>query len=275
MRALGVLGLGLIGGSVALSARRAFGGVRIVGADFPEVAHRAVAAGVVDVGCGLADPSLADQLAACELVVVALPVGATAEQLPSLLALGPTVTDVGSTKGALVAAAAAHGFGQRFVAGHPMAGLPRSGLGAATAELFREAPWFLCRGLASDERCAQVEDFVSALGAVPRWVEPAEHDRAVALTSHVPQLIASALVKLAVARGDDWAAGPSFARTTRVAGGNPVMWRDIFGTNGAEIAAAARLLSAELSVVADALECGDPSAAEALLSAARDALVGR
>ena len=218
-----VVGTGLMGTSVLLAAERA----------------------------GFENVSLAD----AELAVVAVPVRALPEVVSAVLAATPescTVTDVGSTKASICAAA---GDSPRFVGGHPMCGGDHP-----SAELFDGATWFLTRD------CALVREFVIALGATPMTIDPLAHDRLFALTSHLPHALANLLAIQAgkAARG----AGPSLRDMTRVAGANPSVWVDIFLDNRAELLAA---LAEHRHAVGDLeamLEAGDGDALETWIAEA-------
>src|SRR5690606_36971061 len=119
----------------------------------------------------------------------------------------------------------------RFVLGHPMAGHPEGGLHNARADLFHGNKWILC-AQGSDPGAQQlVSEFVQALGSDVVFLDAEEHDRSVAVTSHLPQVVASALSVFAEEVDAKQAAGPGFASATRVAGGAEAMWRDIFETN--------------------------------------------
>jgi prephenate dehydrogenase len=228
---LAVVGTGLIGTSVGLAAKRA--GLGSVVAFDPDERSLAVA-----VERGAADGAVAtleEAVGGAELVVVAAPVSQLPALVPTVLAAGDaTVTDVGSTKGAVSAAAAGNG---RFVGGHPMCGSESRGPEHATADLFEGATWFLTPVAETDPASLRrVHGFVSALGATPVAIEPETHDRVVALTSHLPHALANLLVNQAGANrveGHDplAAAGGSLREMTRVAGANPRIWVDIFLEN--------------------------------------------
>jgi prephenate dehydrogenase len=229
---LAVLGTGLIGTSVGLAAKRA--GVRAVAGFDPDERALSVAAerGAVD-----AAGSLEEALDGATLAVVAAPVSQLATLLPGVLAASgseTTVTDVGSTKSAIAAAAAGTG---RFVGGHPMCGSESRGPEHATADLFEGATWFLTPVPETEPRSHRlVHGFVSGLGATPVAIEPEAHDRIVALTSHLPHALANLLVNQAGetrVEGHDplAAAGGSLREMTRVAGANPRIWVDIFLEN--------------------------------------------
>jgi prephenate dehydrogenase len=195
-------------------------------------------------------------LQGADLVVVAVPVGALPEVVSDVLAATPescTVTDVGSTKASVCAAV---GHSPRFVGGHPMC-----------AGEFKGATWFLTR---DDEL---VRAFVTALGAVPVIVDPLEHDRLVALTSHLPHALANLVAHQAA--GADVATGPSLRELTRRAGRNPRLWSEIFLDNRHELLgalAAHRQAVAELEAM---LEASDREAVEAWISYARPPSSGK
>ncbi len=232
---LALLGTGLIGSSVGLAAKRAGAGA-VAGYD-PDPRSLEVAAerGAVDEPAG----SLEEALAGASLAVLAAPVAQLAAILPTVLGSSDcTVTDVGSTKAAVCAAAAGTG---RFVGGHPMCGSEARGPEHATADLFEGATWFLTPVPETDAGSHRlVHGFVSALGATPVAIEPETHDRVVALTSHLPHALANILVNQAGANrveGHDplAAAGGSLREMTRVAGANPRIWVDIFLENAAAL----------------------------------------
>lgn len=268
-----ICGVGLIGGSLALAVRERGLAKRIVGVD-----HWAGGAppAFVDEAVSASDAAACRRaVSTAELIVLAMPVCAIQAALPWVLdaaAAGALVTDCGSTKRAIVEVASAHAARERFVPGHPMAGHPETGRAHARADLFVGRRWLLCpRELSSQDASERVTSVVRALGAEPVVLTAAEHDQAVALTSHVPQLVASALTVLASETGADAASGPGFASATRVAGGAESMWRDIFASNGDAVASALRRLGARLGVAAEALarDPADPEAALELLARAR------
>lgn len=276
IRQVTVIGLGLIGGSVAL-ALRAIGGVRVAGVDSAAVLELPEAREASDERVPVDDvAAVRELLARTELAVLAMPVGGIIAWLPTVLELARYVTDCGSTKERIVAAAGAEPRRRFFVGGHPMAGKAIGGLGEASPTLFRGARWLLCPATADPEALRLVEGLVSSVGAKPVHVDAAVHDRGVALTSHLPQLCASALAVLAGRADAGELAGPAFASATRVAGGPDSMWADIFSTNAGAIANALRALTSQLEAVADGLERSPPDleAALRLLGEARR-VVGR
>jgi prephenate dehydrogenase len=242
---LAVVGTGLLGTSVALAARRA-------GADPATLRESAVERA----------SSLEDAVADAELVVVSVPVGAVVSTVRDALAGAPeaTVTDVGSTKRVLAAVE-----DPRFVAGHPLAGGATGGPARAQADLFDGAVWFLTPSpVAEPSRIEAVERFVAAIGARTVRLDPAEHDRLLAVTSHLPHALANLLMRAAARAGEDALgyAGASLREMTRVAGANPSIWADIFIDNGDLIAAALSELSVELADVERALRDGRRDAIE-------------
>ncbi len=178
-------------------------------------------------------------VASADLIVVATPVGeipATIAEIAKHAADGTVVTDVGSTKGTIVAEAErVLGPRRPFVGGHPMAGTEGEGVSSARADLFEDALWILTPTKATDsDAYRSVNTLVTSMGARTLALEPDEHDRLVALVSHLPYAIATALMALAGDDGDPrlfQAAAGSFRDVTRTAGSSPHVWRDIFATN--------------------------------------------
>jgi len=236
---VGVIGLGLIGGSVALAARE-HAGAEVVGCDEDNAAvEAALARGAID----RAGP--VSELAGADLVVVAVPVAALESTVRSVLesaAPETTVTDVGSTKAALVSAIA----DERFIGGHPLAGAESAGIEQARADLFTGATWYLTpRPDSSGTAFEALHRFLVSIGAVPTAIGAEAHDRLMAAVSHLPHVLANVLVeRVTEVLGEDTlpATGPSFRDATRVAGANPSLWGQIYAANsdalGAEIDAA-------------------------------------
>ena len=259
VRRLAVLGTGLIGASVALAAKRS-GRVEVAGYDLePQALEAAVARGAVD----RAPASLAEVVAEAELAVVAVPVAELAPQVRAALEAsseGCTVTDVGSTKQGVCAAARGS---VRFVGGHPVCGSEARGAEHASAELFVGATWFLTPLPETDPaRYRLVHGFVASLGATPVAVDPEAHDRLVALTSHLPHALANVLVNQAGSTRIEGheplaAAGGSLRDMTRVAGANPRIWVDIFLENAAPLRASLAEYRRRVEQLESALAAGD------------------
>lgn len=232
VKRLTLVGTGLIGASVGLAAKRA--GIRVVGWD-PDALAVAVAAerGALDDPAGSLEAALAD----AELAVVAAPIGTLPAQVVEVLATAAeqtTVTDVGSIKASVIEAAAGS---PRFVGGHPMAGSEARGPENAVEGLFDGATWFLTPTAETDhERHRLVHGFVTDLGATPRVIDALAHDRLVALTSHLPHVLANIVANQAGAsrvEGHDplASAGGALRDMTRIAGSNPRLWVEIFLDN--------------------------------------------
>ncbi len=230
-----VVGLGLIGGSLARALTRA--GYTVAGVDRPAVARAAKAARAV----ARSTPRIEEALAVADVVVLAAPPAVNLRLLPRVARAarpGLVVTDVGSVKGPI--GRAADRLGLAFVGGHPMAGNERSGFAASSARLFRGRAWILCPGhRAPVDAVASVKRLARAVGARPVRMSAAEHDRTVAFLSHAPQLVSWALVDAAradpVARRRLAVAGPGFAGMTRLAASPPALWRDILAQNRREV----------------------------------------
>jgi prephenate dehydrogenase len=243
-RRVAILGTGLIGGSIALALRRYAPGSIVVGWDKEHVLRHAFERGAIHEG--FTDLSLA--IAGADLIYMALPVGHTIELLPEVARLAPShalVTDASSTKRSVCVAAAEcfTGNGARFLGGHPMAGKEISGIAAADADLFRGAKYALVRksggensGERRDPRVAEFAALVAKLGAEPFWLDAEAHDRAAAIVSHLPQLLAVALAGVVRDQTDETGlpvtlAGRGLRDALRLAGSPYSVWRDIILTN--------------------------------------------
>jgi prephenate dehydrogenase len=256
---IAIIGTGLIGASVALAAKRS-GSARVSGFD-PDPSALAAAAerGAVDEQA----PSLSEALHEADLAVVAAPVAQLAAQVRAALEESGetcTVTDVGSTKSAVCAAARGSG---RFVGGHPVCGSEARGPDHASADLFDGATWFLTPLAETDPaRYRLVHGFVSRLGATPVAVDPQAHDRLVAVTSHLPHALANLLVNQAGSGRVDGheplaAAGGSLRDMTRVAGANPRIWVDIFLENAGPLSESLADHRRRVEQLEKAIEAGD------------------
>jgi prephenate dehydrogenase len=265
-----VYGLGLLGGSFALGLRAIDPSTHITGIDVPEVLGRRAAQLAAQALVAVDDaPSVDAAIARADLTLLAAPVGRIVTVLPHVLERARLVTDCGSTKRAIVAAAATSTRRGRFVPGHPMAGAPEGGIDLAQPELFHGRRWLICPDGSDADALATVESLVRRLGAEPHRVDPVTHDRAVALTSHATQLVASALAALALESDLTFAAGPAFESATRVAGGPAGIWRDILASNAHEIEQVLAALGAEIEQVRVALGKPEPDVELALSLLAR------
>jgi prephenate dehydrogenase len=249
-----IVGLGVIGGSMARALRERLPSIELIGIDRAEVVGSGGRRALVDECIADADEEAVHRaFAASDLVFLAAPIGGIRRWLEPALAHGALVTDCGSTKRELAQAARLSARAAFFVPGHPMAGAGAA-RAAARADLFEGRPWVLCPDGVDPGALSDIERLVTLVGARPVHMSAAEHDRAVALTSHAPRLVSSALTHLVERAGAFDAAGPAFERLMRGAGGEPEMWRDVLQSNADEIARALRSLLAELQACADELE---------------------
>jgi len=227
-----ILGVGLIGGSLALAARERLGAQVTGYDDSPEALERALQRGALD--CARSTVSAA--VAEAEAVFVAVPVGGVSELVGEALSAAPAdcvVTDVGSTKREVVAA---HD-DPRFVGGHPLAGAENAGVEHARADLFEAATWYLTPSAATSGMLYErLHRLLHGIGARPTAIDADTHDRILAAVSHLPHVLANVLVSQAAATLADGdarlpATGPSFRDATRVAGAPSVIWTDIYLSN--------------------------------------------
>lgn len=250
---LGIIGTGLIGGSIALAAKQRWPRVQVIGTPSRSAP---LPSGMVD----RVEPDVVAIARDSDLVVLCVPVTVMPDMMGAIARSGSSalVTDVGSTKRTVMAAARDAGL-VTFVGGHPMAGAERPGAGEARADLFVGRPWLLVEGGASPEAGIQLEIFVSALGARVQWLEADLHDRTVAYVSHLPQVVAAALMNAAdaaVGASGPHVAGNAFGEMTRLASSPAPMWQGICADNADYVAEALRTFLAQLPDER-ALERGD------------------
>jgi prephenate dehydrogenase len=248
-----VVGVGVIGGSVGLAARRRLGAT-VRGVD-PR-AGEALAAGAIDE----AHDDLERALHRADAAVVAVPIAALPDTVAAVLAAAPAgclVTDVGSTKRAVVA----RNGDERFVGGHPLAGSEAAGVAHAREDLFDGALWYLTpTSTTSGLVLERLHRLVSGLGARPAAIDADTHDRMMAAVSHLPHVVANVLVAQAArALGGERLppTGPSFRDATRVAGANPALWPDIYLSNRDALLQAIDDTLQRLRTARDALAAGD------------------
>ena len=272
-----IVGVGLIGGSLgmALKARRLARQVVGIGRSNDRL-EKAVALGAIDRGVSTLEEGVAD----ADIVVLCTTVGHILETLPQALALvrpGAVVTDVGSTKGEIVQRSAG---AARFVGGHPMAGSEQTGVEAATPLLFEEATWAVTPTEATDpEARRMVERLAREVGATTLTLTPQSHDAMLAVTSHLPHVLASALMRQAAATQDAHpqmrrlTAG-SFADATRVAASSPALWRDVCLTNQSALREALAAFRGQLDLLEAAIAAGDTAQIEAFFAQGAEAKRG-
>ncbi len=259
-----IIGTGLIGGSLGLALKKRRLAGRIVGSDRAPVLERARDCGAID--AGIVNP--ADAVRGSNLIVLATPVIAILDLMDRLCPTLPPrtlVTDVGSTK-AEIARRAVKSFGrnagQRFLAGHPMAGKEQAGVEHADADLFEDAAWLftpLPRQRVHAGLCGDFLDCVEKLGAKVATLDPSDHDRFCAWVSHLPQMISTALAASLVDEfGEDAPlldiGGRALRELTRISGSPYSMWRDIAITNRKNLGEAMQKLEQRLAHIRENLD---------------------
>ncbi len=274
---IAIVGLGLIGSSIARGARTYGLAREIVAVDRdPAVLDRVRALGLAD----RATDSLADGVERADLVILCVPVcsiGAVAAELAPHLKPGAVLSDVGSVKGSVVAAVMPHlKPGNAFVPAHPVAGTEYSGPDSGFATLFRNRWCILTPPEGADpEAVATVTGFWEGLGAIVETMTPEHHDLVLAITSHVPHLIAYNIVGTAadletVTQSEviKFSAG-GFRDFTRIAASDPTMWRDVFLTNKDAVLEMLGRFNEDLAALTKAIRWGDGDALFELFSRTR------
>jgi prephenate dehydrogenase len=274
IRRLSIIGLGLLGGSVAKAARAASLAQEIVGIGRsltslePALRERAVDHITID---------LAEGLRGADMVVLATPVTTLERQLPSVWQAADAqalLTDVGSTKASIVRAAEELGIYRPldFVGSHPMAGSNLSGFKVARADLFSGATVILTpTDRTPTDAVKRVTEFWEAIGGRVTIMDPPTHDRAVAAISHLPHLVVDALVAAVVDMDPRFldVAARGFKDTTRIAASDPVVWREIFQQNREALGEALETFRRALGALERTLDSGDDAAIEAALERIR------
>jgi prephenate dehydrogenase len=272
MQTVAIVGVGLIGGSFGLALQRTGFRGEILGVSSEPAISEGLRCGAIHRAA-----TLPEAAAQADLLFLSQPIRGilkTIQSLSGALKPGALVTDAGSTKSRIVAQAASSLPPRSFLGGHPMAGKATRGASEGDASLFTNRPWLLTPESAdhlSDAPAAWLLDVIRAVGAVPLILSPSEHDRLVAASSHLPQLLSTALAAALDARTDEVSvracAGPGLHDTTRLALSNYDVWADILATNTAEIAAALDIYLAELQSIRARLD--DPSMKDTFERAAR------
>ncbi len=255
---VGIVGLGLIGGSIALAARQTWPAGLVIGVDRKDVLERAMILHAIDVAAD--DPIV---LAEADLVILAAPIQQNLELLRELednMAGAAVVTDTGSTKREMVDAAKALPDRLTFLGGHPLGGAARGGIEHARPDLFAGRPWLFTPTPGHDVQALdKLMSFASGLGAIPRSVSPEEHDRLLAFISHLPQLTVSALMHVVgQASGSEGLSlsGRGLQDTTRLASSPADIWKEVSATNADELGAALDALIAVLGELRADLKTG-------------------
>jgi prephenate dehydrogenase len=271
-----ILGVGLVGGSIGLAAKHHLG-AEVAGLDARAAnAERGRELGALDDVAG----SVGEAVAGADIVFCAAPVSA----LPRLVAealttsgAGTVVTDVGSTKRDLIRSLPEGDARERFIGGHPLAGAESSGVENARAGLLEGARWYLVpTDRSSGVHYDHLQRAIADMGARPQAIDAETHDRLMATVSHVPHVIANVLVSQAaeaVAEESERLpeVGPSFRDTTRVAGANPAIWKDIFATNRETVASEIDAVTDRLREAAELIRSGNAEGVAAWHGAAREA----
>ena len=274
IRRLAIVGLGILGGSAAKAARAESLAREIVG--IGRNASRLKAAldeGAVDA----VTTDLREGVAGADMIVLATPVATLEGQMPTVWEAAESqalITDVGSTKAAIVRAAEELCAGRPldFVGSHPMAGSNLSGFAVSRADLFRGATIILTpTDRTSPDAVKRVTQFWEAAGGRVVTMDPATHDRAVAAISHLPHLVADALVDAVVRMDPQFldVAARGFKDTTRIAESSPAVWREIFEENRDALAEAVAAFRAALSDLERVLRSGDRARIEGELERIR------
>ena len=280
--AIAVVGLGLIGASLAATLAEKMPGATVFGVDTDAATREAaLTRGWVAAASAPDDDAFRDFIQGpCELVVIATPVAAVDDYLARLRDWGfrGVVTDTISTKGHILAAAAEMlPAPERYVPGHPMAGSEQNGIAGARADLFEGANWILCPDEATiPEDFQRLHELVTGISARVVSLRREEHDQALAIVSHVPHMVASSLMQLANAHADDsrsimrLAAG-GFKDSTRIAAGSPKLWCGIAFDNAEALRSGLDEMAGILGSFSEALAAGDRDTFTRLLAEAADA----
>jgi prephenate dehydrogenase len=257
-RSIAIVGVGLIGGSIALGVRDRWPSMRVYGVDRPAVLAHAIGSGALDRGV-----ASVGELPAVDLVILAAPVRQNARlltELPERLRDGAVVTDVGGTKRDILKAARAQGAPARFVGGHPVGGAEQGGFGFARPDLFKGRPWILTPHTDDADAVERLSRLAAGLGARPMTMEADEHDRVMAFVSHLPQLAVSALMDVvgaAVQSEGLRVAGRGLVDSTRLASSPAAVWKDVCVTNADAIRAGLDLLIDRLGDLRAGLDGGE------------------
>ena len=274
MKRIGVVGLGLIGGSFASGLKKRRLVEHIVGYDKDAASlASALEAGIID----CAASSVADSAKSVDIMIIAVPVlsvQSILEQIP----LNKIITDVGSVKAPIIEASrTVYGkVPEKLIPGHPIAGSEKQGVTSANPDLFENHMVILTPSKSTDENATEIiRKLWQSLGSQVIEMSAARHDNILAQTSHLPHLLAYALVEALTSRGDTmevlkFAAG-GFRDFSRIAASDPIMWRDIFKANRSEVIKALDRFLEEISSLRQLVSNGDSDAMEKVFKRARKA----
>ncbi len=266
---VGIVGLGLMGGSIARSLKRVDPATLITGfTEDSKDSRAAVEAGVVDVVARDSIDAVRDQ----DVVIYAAPLRATLELMAEHAGSwgDASVTDVAGLKEPLLDQAREGGFSHAYVGTHPMVGGTGSGFGASVGDLFVDGTVWVVTGNAEERRVDRVEGLWQSLGARTQRIEADAHDKLIAWASHVPQLVATALAKVLAEQGIEVAhLGPGGLDMTRLALSSSAMWRDLLEVSSDRDGMALETVEQALSVLRDALRERDVDAVGGMMDQAR------
>jgi prephenate dehydrogenase len=269
-----IVGVGLIGGSLGQALRRRGLARHVIGIGRNQ---KRLALALEFDAIDEATTDLSEGAAHADMIVLCTPVGKIIEDLGVVIAKArpsAVITDVGSVKAPIVAAAGAF---DRFVGSHPMAGSEQTGVEAARDTLFEEATWAITPGERTDpEAVARVQRLAQSVGARTLILSPGDHDAAVAVSSHLPHVMASALIQLAARHAQSNPGLPllcagSFADATRVAASSSEMWRDICLANSTAVGDILKELEGLLATAREAVTGEDAEAVEKFFTCGRAA----
>ena len=274
---IAIIGVGLIGASIALAARRAGLAVSVTGCEIDSAK-----AGEIE-KLGLVDHVTTDAVAAvqdADLVVMAVPVGALgplAAQIVPAMKPGAVLTDTGSTKRSVLRDVDPNISGDiHWIPSHPLAGTEHSGPAAGFAELFDGRYWLVLPREVPEDEIVRFESFVTGMGSVSERMDADYHDKVLALTSHLPHLIAYTIVGTAVDLESQLKndvirfSASGFRDFTRIAASDPVMWRDVFINNDEAVLEMLQRFSEDLSYLQRAIRWGEKDKLETLFSRTRE-----
>ena len=274
---IAIIGVGLIGASIALATRRAELASSVTGCEIDSGK-----AGEIE-KLGLVDHVTTDAVAAvqdADLVVMAVPVGALgplAAQIVPAMKPGSVLTDTGSTKRSVLSDVDPHISGDiHWIPSHPLAGTEHSGPAADFAELFDGRYWLVLPREVPENKVVRFESFVTGMGSVSERMDADYHDKVLALTSHLPHLIAYTIVGTAVDLESQLKndvirfSASGFRDFTRIAASDPVMWRDVFINNDEAVLEMLQRFSEDLSYLQRAIRWGEKDKLETLFSRTRE-----
>jgi prephenate dehydrogenase len=262
VKRVAIVGVGLIGASFALALRKAGFDGEIIGVSSPRSIEAGLAAGAIARGA-----SLEEAAESADLIYLAQPIDRILNTLPRLGRIAPPdclITDAGSTKREIIAAAAEHVRRAAFVGGHPMAGKESRGAESADADLFRNRPYVLATDLVpkvhAETHLPAIREWLQRIGAVVYEMSAAEHDRTVALTSHLPQLLSTALAATLAKQQTSAVSrvfGPGLMDMTRLALSAPEVWMSVLESNRDAVLDAIGNYQETLSNLRENLERGE------------------